>query len=80
MATTETKAAHAESAVKPKSLKQSYPILIPFRLNGQWWRPAIDKTISLLPTQASMLLMDGKIGKPGSTAVATKTATKTEDK
>lgn len=60
-------------AQKPE--KQDYPILKPFRLNGLWWKPDAQKTIVLLPSQASMLMLNGKIGKP-----ATATVTKKEGK
>ncbi|EKO3530685.1 hypothetical protein K5Y46_001734 [Vibrio fluvialis] len=65
-------------ATKKQAVKQDYPILKPLRLNGRWWTPEQDKTISLLPNQASMLLLNGKIGKPTTTAVTTSTATKKE--
>ncbi len=63
-------------ATTAKPTKQDYPILKPFRLNGLWWKPDEQKTISLLPAQASMLLLNGKIGK--STAAATTATTKKE--
>ncbi|MBY8211689.1 hypothetical protein [Vibrio fluvialis] len=65
-------------ATKIQAVKQDYPILKPLRLNGRWWTPEQDKTISLLPNQASMLLLNGKIGKPTTTAVSMATATKKE--
>ncbi|EKO3497126.1 hypothetical protein LO872_003862 [Vibrio fluvialis] len=65
-------------ATKNQAVKQDYPILKPLRLNGRWWTPEQDKTISLLPNQASMLLLNGKIGKPTTTAVSMTTATKKE--
>ncbi|MFL7864924.1 hypothetical protein [Vibrio cincinnatiensis] len=67
-------------ATKKQAVKQDYPILKPLRLNGRWWTPEQDKTISLLPNQASMLLLNGKIGKPTTTAATTSTATKKEGK
>ncbi|WED23081.1 hypothetical protein L3Q72_06720 [Vibrio sp. JC009] len=58
----------ADKTAKPISKQQDYPILKPFRLNGKWHHPK-DKTISLLPSQANFLLLNGKLGKPGSAAV-----------
>lgn len=52
---------------KTKSKKQDYPILKPFRLNGQWHYPK-EKTIPLSLKQASFLLLSGKVGKPGTEA------------
>ncbi|AQM21492.1 hypothetical protein [Vibrio anguillarum] len=56
-----------------KSKTQNYPILQPFRLNGEWVSPDYEnnKTVPLLPAQASMLLLNGKVGKPGTQAKAT---------
>ncbi|MDZ5515887.1 hypothetical protein [Vibrio fluvialis] len=65
-------------ATKKQAVKQDYPILKPLRLNGRWWTPEQDKTISLLPNQASMLLLNGKIGKLTTTAVSMTIATKKE--
>ncbi|ELV8694265.1 hypothetical protein QNE54_000979 [Vibrio fluvialis] len=65
-------------ATKNQAVKQDYPILKPLRLNGRWWTPEQDKTISLLPNQASMLLLNGKIGKPTTTTVSMTIATKKE--
>lgn len=65
-------------ATKKQAVKQDYPILKSLRLNGRWWTPEQDKTISLLPNQASMLLLNGKIGKPTTTAVSMTIATKKE--
>lgn len=63
-------------ATRAKPTKQDYPILKPFRLSGLWWKPDEHKTISLLPSQASMLLLNGKIGKPTTTAAAATVTTK----
>ena len=49
---------------KTKSKKQDHPILLPFRLNGQWHYPR-EKTIPLSSKQASFLLLSGKVAKPG---------------
>lgn len=38
-----------------------YPILMPFRHNGRWWKVE-DKTIKLAPRQTPFLLRSGKIG------------------
>lgn len=60
---------------KTKSKKQDYPILEPFRLNGQWHYPK-EKTIPLSLKQAAFLLLSGKVGKPGTEAsVETKVST-----
>lgn len=55
------------TSAKTKSKKQDYPILKPFRLNGQWHYPK-EKTIPLSLKQASFLLLSGKVGKPGTKA------------
>lgn len=52
-----------------KNQTKVYPVLKPFRLNGKWWTSEQDKTISLLPAQASMLLLNGKVGMPTTGAV-----------
>ncbi|MDN3696998.1 hypothetical protein QWY97_06475 [Vibrio cortegadensis] len=67
-------------SAKTKSKKQDYPILKPFRQNGQWHYPK-EKTIPLSLKQASFLLLSGKVGKPGTEApVETKVSTKKETK
>ncbi|CAG9001768.1 MAG: hypothetical protein CENE_03795 [Candidatus Celerinatantimonas neptuna] len=53
--------------IKPKM--QDYSILQSFRLNGKWHHPD-DGALSLTPSQASMLLLNGKVGQPQSTAKA----------
>ncbi|NAW66714.1 hypothetical protein [Photobacterium halotolerans] len=50
------------ATLKPQG-RQDYPILQKFRLNGRWYDTS-EKTIALLPAQASFLLLNGKIGKP----------------
>lgn len=54
---------------KPKKpIAQDYVVLQPFRLNGVWIHPGDNKTIPLLPSQAAMLLLNGKVGKPATKA------------
>lgn len=58
---------------KPKKpIAQDYVVLQPFRLNGVWVNPDYEnnKTVPLLPAQASMMLLNGKVGKPGTQAKA----------
>ena len=64
---------------KTKSSKQDYPILVPFRLNGQW-HPLEEKTIALSKKQAEFLLLSGKIDKPGTDPTADKPSTQKESK
>lgn len=47
-----------------KPITQDYIVLQPFRFNGVWVHPEGNKTIPLLPSQAAMLLINGKVGKP----------------
>lgn len=49
---------------RKQPVTQDYPILQSFRLGGRWHHP--ETTITLTPSQASMLLLNGKVGKPGS--------------
>ncbi|PMJ90297.1 hypothetical protein [Vibrio sp. 10N.261.55.A7] len=61
----------ASTEQTPVSKLKLYPLLKPLRQNGRWWFPDKDQTISLLPSQATMLLLSGKIGKPVSPKVVT---------
>lgn len=48
-------------STKPQT--QDYPILCAFRLNGAWHHES-DGTIPLTPSQASLLVLNGKVGLP----------------
>ncbi|WP_408615353.1 hypothetical protein [Celerinatantimonas sp. MCCC 1A17872] len=49
-------------------LTQDYLILQSFRLGGRWHHP--ESTIALTPSQASMLLLNGKVSQPNTTQPA----------
>ncbi|MGD8109387.1 hypothetical protein [Vibrio sp. TRT 17S01] len=58
---------------KTEDKKKNYPILIPFRWEHRWVRPE-EKTIPLLPSQATMLLLNGKVGQPEALVKTTQTS------